>query len=90
MHTYKLANSIFDGPITTLLSILCILVEIFSPAHVKMGKSLNGFKFGTSIGRFLSDSAANMAVKGLMTFRCHVMVQFMVINGWKTSSVVLL
>ena len=28
-------------------------------------KSFNGFKFGTLIGRFPSDSAASMAVKGL-------------------------
>ena len=31
-----------------------------------MGKSLKDFKFGTSIGRFPSDSAASTAVKGLM------------------------
>ena len=31
------------------------------------GGSLNGFKFGTSVGRFPSDGAANMAVKGLKT-----------------------
>ena len=29
--------------------------------------SFDGFKFGTFIGRFLSDSAASMAVKGLMS-----------------------
>ena len=29
------------------------------------GGSLNGFKFGTFIGRFPSDGAARMAVKGL-------------------------
>ena len=29
-------------------------------------KSLNGFKFGTLIGRFPSDDAASMAVKGLI------------------------
>ena len=52
VHSYKLANSIFDGPIITLLLILYILVEVLSHAHAKRGKSLNGFKFGTSIGRF--------------------------------------
>ena len=31
------------------------------------GKSLNGFKFGAFIGRFSSDGAACMAVKGLNT-----------------------
>ena len=39
---------------------------------------------------FLSNSVASMAVIGLITFTCHVMVQFMVINGRKTSSVVVL
>ena len=33
--TYTPANSIFDGPITNLLSILCILIEILSRAHTK-------------------------------------------------------
>ena len=65
MRTYKLANSIFDGPITTLVSILCILVEVRSHAHANRGKSLNDVKFGTSVGRFPSDSAASTAVKGL-------------------------
>ena len=30
------------------------------------GKSLNDFKFGTSVGRFSSEGAASMAVKGLI------------------------
>ena len=64
MHTYTPANSIADGPITTLLSMLCILVGVLLRAHVKRGKCLNDFKFGTSIGpHFLSDGAASMAVK---------------------------
>ena len=42
-----LNSIIFDGPITKLLSILCILIEILSCARVKGQKSLNGFKFGT-------------------------------------------
>ena len=37
MHTYTPANSISDGPITNLLSILCILVEVFSRAHAGDG-----------------------------------------------------
>ena len=65
MHTYTPANSIFDGSITSLLSILCILVEILSRAQAKTGESLNDFKFGTSVGRFSSDGAASTAVKGL-------------------------
>ena len=68
MSTYKLANSIFGGPITNLLSILCILIEL-SRCHVKRGGgggSFNDFKFGIFIGRFPNDCAASMAVKELM------------------------
>ena len=66
MHTYTPANSIFDRPITNLLSILCILAEVLSRAQAKRGKSLNHFKRGTSIGRFSSDSAASTAMNGLI------------------------
>ena len=72
MHTYTPANSVFDGLTTNLLSLLCILVEVISRAHamgwggVGWGGCLNGFKFGTFIGRFPSDGAARMAVKGLI------------------------
>ena len=65
MHTYTPANSIFDGPVTNLLSILWILVKVLSRAHAKSGNSHNDLKFGTSIGRFSSDGAARTAVKGL-------------------------
>ena len=41
------------------------VIEILSPAHAKGEKSLNDFKFGTFAGRFPSDGAASMAVKGL-------------------------
>ena len=64
-HTYTPANSIFDGPVTHFLSILCILVEVLSGAHSKGEKSLNDLKFDTFIGRFPSDGAASMTVKGL-------------------------
>ena len=37
---YTPANSIFDGPITTLLSMLCILVDAVSCVHAKRGQSL--------------------------------------------------
>ena len=66
MHRNTPANSIFDGPITTLLSMLCILVDVLSCAYVGSGKSLNDSVSGTSTGRFSSDSVASMAVKGLM------------------------
>ena len=45
------ASSIFDGPVTTLLSVLCILVDVLSRVHAKRGEVPNDFKFGTSIGR---------------------------------------
>ena len=58
-----------DGPVTDLFSVLCILIKILSHTNEKGGgkKSLNGFKFGTFIGRFPSDVVASMAVKGLIT-----------------------
>ena len=70
VHTYTLANSMFDGPITNLLSILSISIEVLPGTHAAGGGgggggSLNDFKFGTSSGRFPSDGARNMAVKGL-------------------------
>ena len=68
MHTYTPANGIFDGPVTNLLSIVCILIEVLSRADAKRGERLNKLmisKFGTSIGRFSSDGAASTAVKGL-------------------------
>ena len=40
VHTYTPADSIFDGPITNLVSILCISVEILSRAHAKGEKAL--------------------------------------------------
>ena len=66
LHESCVAKSTFDGPVTDLLSVLCILIEVLSNPHAK-GKSLNDFKFGTFIGHFLSNGAANMAVK-VLTF----------------------
>ena len=51
--------------VTNLLSILQILTEIISHAHLKGEKSLNDFKFGTCIGWCPGDSEASMTVKGL-------------------------
>ena len=50
-----------------ILSILCIFIEILSRAHAIGKKHPNDFKFGTFIGRFQSNDAASMAVKGLRT-----------------------
>ena len=61
----------FDGPITNLLSILCILIEVLSRAHAKEEKinkiSLNIFKFGICIGCFSGDNVTSMTAKGLNT-----------------------
>jgi len=65
MLTYTPKNSIFGGPITSLLSVLCTLVEVLSRAHVKRQEVLNDFKFGIFIARFPNDNATSMAVKGL-------------------------
>ena len=40
-------------------------MEVLSCAQTKGGTGLNGFNFGTFIGRFPNDGAASMAVKGL-------------------------
>ena len=37
MLTYTPANSVFDGPVTNLLLVLCILIEALSRAHEKGG-----------------------------------------------------
>ena len=64
-----LANSLFDGPVTNLPSVLCILIESLSHVHAKGRKRLNDFKFGSFIGRVQSDGAGSMAVKGLRVDR---------------------
>ena len=63
--TYTPPNSILDGPIATLLSILCILIKIFSRAHTEGGEKSFMISNLASIGLFPSDGAAMMAVKGL-------------------------
>ena len=65
MLTHSPANHVFDGPITTLLSILWILIEILSHAYAQMG--VNGFKFGTFIDCFQSDGVASIAVNHTVT-----------------------
>ena len=70
MHIYTHANGTFNGPITNLLSILCILKEELSRGLANGEKSRNHFKLGTFIDRFPSDGMANMAVKGLNYTNC--------------------
>ena len=66
MLTYTPANNIYDGLITNLFSVLCILTEVLSRAHAKEEKSLNNFKFGIFIGTFSSDDVTSIAIKGLI------------------------
>ena len=56
-----LKNGIFSGPVTHLLSALCVLIKLLSHASVKRRK---GFKFRTLLVILSSDI---MAVKGLST-----------------------
>ena len=63
MRTYTHTNSIFDGPNTSLLSILCTVIGVLSGAHAKRKKDLNDFQFGTSVGHFGSDGEASVAAK---------------------------
>ena len=47
------------------MRIISVLMRIISRADAKGGKSLTGFKSGTFVGRFPSDGAGSIAVKGL-------------------------
>ena len=68
MCPYTPPNSIFDGPITNVLSILCVLIELLSRAHMmgtkKKKNSLNGFNLALYC-RLPSEGAASMTVNGL-------------------------
>ena len=58
-----LANSVFSGPVSQLLSIPCILIKSLSHARAKIKtKWLKDFKFCTFIGHFQMPS-----VKGLIS-----------------------
>ena len=74
VHIYTPENSIFDGHITNLLSILCILI-VLSRVHAKGTHRLNHFKFGTFIGRSPSDDAASLAVKVLKFYGVNANVK---------------
>ena len=65
MHTFMQENSVFDGLITNLLLVLCILTGILSRAHAKGPQRLHNSESGTFIGRFPNDDAARLAGKGL-------------------------
>ena len=63
--TQAAVPSIFHNPITGLVSIQCILIEILSRAHRKEKKGLYDFRFSAFTGHFQSDGTESMAVKGL-------------------------
>ena len=66
MYTYTPANSISDGPITTVFNAVQFVKKKKSfYLSCERGERLNDFRFGTLIGRFRSDGAASMSVKGL-------------------------
>ena len=60
----KSANSVFDGPVTNLLPILWILIEILSCAQG--GKTLMISSLALSLVDFPRDGVAGVAVKGLI------------------------
>ena len=56
-YTDAPTNSIFSGPLTRLLSMLCVLMKILSRAiEKKKTKRPEGFRFHTFIGRFQATS----------------------------------
>ena len=69
MHTYTPANSVFDGTVTNLLSMLYILKKSFYLLVERGGGGGGGLMISSLallFGRFPSDGAASMAVKGLI------------------------
>ena len=69
VRTYTPANSIFDVPIPSLLSLLYILIEVISRACAKVCKKalmISGLPLLFVV--FPSDDAASMAVKGLSLY----------------------
>ena len=61
--------STFDGPIE-----ICFQYRAFFDRNLfmRMGESLDDFKFGTFIGRFPIDFAASMAAKELSQSICYL------------------
>ena len=88
MLKYTPTDSVCDGPMTNLLSVLCILIETLSHARALGKQTLNGLMFGRFIGRFSSDDAASMAVKGLIAY-CGAALGHRFINFGKAAGEVL-
>ena len=67
VHPCAPENSVFDGPVTNILLVLCVLIGVLSHAHAKGRQGRNNFKFDTSLRRFPNDTLASVAVEGLKT-----------------------
>ena len=63
VHPCAPENSVFDGPVTNILSVLCVLIGVLSHAHAKGRQCRNNL----ALRRFPNDTLASMAVKGLKT-----------------------
>ena len=87
MHTYTPAKSVFDDPITNLLSVLRILYISPFTYSCEGWESVNNVKVGTVIRHFPSDDTASMAVKGL---KCLSVVQSFNLRQYIAASVIIL
>ena len=70
MHRNTPVNSISDGPITTLLPTLCILVDALSRPHAKRGKSVNDLKSGTPIGHSAKTAGGRLQLNTHTPYVC--------------------
>ena len=66
MHTYTHPNCMFDGPVTNLLSILSVLIEILSRAHAVGEEALIVSYLALLLVVFRVPARQSMAAKGLM------------------------
>ena len=69
MYTYAPANTKFDSPIASLLSILCILTEILSRAHAQDAGWGGGGVGGGGEGALMISDLAHLLVVFRVTVR---------------------
>ena len=62
MHAYRFANSMFDSPVTNLLSILCIWIEIPLRGHAKAEGGWGGGAGGGGGASVISNLALSLVV----------------------------
>ena len=83
VHARMPPDSIFDGPITNLLSVLSILIKVLFIYSCEGVKKLQLFKFNVFqiwhiydliIGNFPSDGMACMEVKGLILITVNILI----------------